>query len=82
MRQGKSMEARELQDILNLLPLGAKEVTVISRRDCKISATIPVTAWVLGGGIVQLPWSLINEAKFAREPGFVRVIYTGKRAQG
>jgi hypothetical protein len=70
---GKIMTARELQDILNLLPPGAKAVVVSGKRDCKISASVPE-------GSLGFPWSLINEPGVARLEGFIRVIYTGPRS--
>ncbi len=87
MRQGKSMTARELQDILNLLPPGAKDVVVSSTRDCKISASVPSClprrtrngpAWAQ----FSIVWQFVNQASYAKEPGFTRVIYCGPRSEG
>ena len=72
------MTVRELQDILNLLPTEAKDVTVISTRNCKISATVPGgKAWA----DVNPVWSLVSQARATQEPGYVRVIYTGPRSE-
>jgi hypothetical protein len=70
---GKIMTARELQDILNLLPTGAKAVVVAGKRDCKISASVPE-------GNLGFPWRLVNEPGVARLEGFIRVIYRGPRS--
>ncbi len=79
MRQGKSMTARELQDILNLLPPGAKDVVVNSTRDCKITASVPNgPAWAQ----VSIVWQFINQPSYAKEPGFTRVMYCGPRSEG
>ena len=78
MKQGKSMTARELQDILNLLPPGAKDVCVLGMRNSKISASVPNgPAWAQ----LNLVWQFVNQGSYAKEPGFTRVIYCGPRSE-
>jgi hypothetical protein len=69
------MDASELVGILATLPKEAKQVVVLSRRDCKISASIPIESLI--GLLTNGYWAIVNEPSYARDPGWMRVIYAG-----
>jgi hypothetical protein len=63
-----NMTAKELVDILNTLPPGAREVTVKGRRAPMISASIP-------DGPLPSGWRSVAESSTQAAPDWRRVIY-------